>query len=369
MVRGKMWLTAAATVFLLAAMTGGSIAQAVTDGSNAALKATSYLKTQQNDDGGYGTKASTISDTVMAVIAFKTAGVKLPVKNGTGTLDYLKKNAPAIADRNQKVANAAQIAQLIVALKAAGEDPKAFAGTDWITLLKDTQDKAIGLFGNTEISQAWAMIALEMAGEEVPDNAVAWLTGQQEDNGGYAFDTKGGMIGADTNSTALVVQALIGAGEKKTALSVKKALDYLRTQQNTDGGFPFVKPSAFGTDSDSNSTAWVIQALLATGEDIEDGEWVKTSVAPMGCLISLQKPNGAFVFQKTVPDDSLLSTLQAVPALMEKPFPLKTETKKPAEKKSAATLADSTTLFLAVGAALAIIAAAGGLWWYRARFK
>lgn len=368
MIKGRIWFMVAVT-FLLAVMAGGGIAQAATDGSNAALKATDYLKTQQNEDGGFGTKGSTISDTIMAVIAFKTGGVKLPVKNGAGTLDYLKKSAPAIADPNQKVANTAHIARLIIALKTAGEDPKSFAGTDWIALLKDTQDKAIGLFGNTEISQAWAMIALETAGEEVPDNAVTWLAEQQEDNGGYAFDAKGGMMGADTNSTALAVQALIGADEKKTAPSVKKALDYLRTRQNTDGGFPFATLSASVTDSDSDSTAWVIQALLAAGEDVEDGKWVKTSIAPMDCLISLQNPSGAFVFQKTVPDDSLLSTLLAVPALMGKTFPLKTETKKPAEKKDAGTPASSTILVLAFGVAIAVIILAAGLWWYRVRIR
>jgi hypothetical protein len=368
MIKRKVWFMTAAAC-LLAAIAGMGIARAATDGSNAALKSTNYLKTQQNEDGGFGTKVSTISDTAMAVIAFKTTGVKLPVKDGAGTLDYLKKNAPAIADPNQKVDNTGQIAQLIVALKTAGENPKAFAGIDWIALLKGTQDTAIGLFGNSEISQAWAMIALETAGVEVPDNAIIWLTGQQEDNGGYAFDAKGGMMGADTNSTALVIQALIGAGEKKTAPSIKKALDFLHTQQNQDGGFPFVTPSTYGTDSDANSTAWVIQALLAAGEDVEDGKWVKGSVAPMGCLISMQNPNGAFVFQKTVLDDSLLSTLQAVPALMEKPFPLKTEAKKPAEKKNTETPVSSTILIVALGVALAAVILVAGSWWYRVRIK
>ncbi|MFH1737184.1 MAG: prenyltransferase/squalene oxidase repeat-containing protein [Actinomycetota bacterium] len=354
-------------VFLLVAMAGGGIAYAATDGSNAALKATGYLKTQQNDDGGYGAKASTVSNTAMAVIAFKTAGVKLPEKNNLGTVDYLKKNASALADPNQKVANTAQIAQLIVALKAAGEDPKTFAGTDWIALLKDTQDKAICLFGNTEISQAWAMIALETAGAEVPDNAITWLTEQQEDNGGYAFDAKGGMMGADTNSTALVIQALIGAGEKKNSPAVKKALDFLKTQQNPDGGFPFVKPSPYGTDSDSNSTAWVIQALLAADEDIEDGEWVKTSVAPMGCLISLQNPNGAFVFQKTVPDDSLLSTLQAVPALMEKPYPLKHGATKTVPKTE--TSSNGTGISIIAAAVVGAVILVAGFFFIYARKK
>ncbi|MFH1737139.1 MAG: prenyltransferase/squalene oxidase repeat-containing protein [Actinomycetota bacterium] len=367
MVTRRMWTSLVA--FLLVVTAGGSIAYAATDGSNAALKATSYLKIQQNDDGGYGAKTSTVSDTAWAVIAFKTAGVKLPETNNLGTMDYFKKNTPALGDPNQKVANTAQIAQLIVALKAAGEDPKTFAGTDWVALLKDTQDKAIGLFGNTEISHAWAIIALETAGAEVPDNAITWLTEQQEDNGGYAFDAKGGMMGADTNSTALVIQALIGAGEKKTSPAVKKALDFLKTQQNPDGGFPFVKPSPYGTDSDSNSTAWVVQALLAADEDIEDGSWVKTSVAPMGFLISLQNPNGAFVFQKTVPDDSLSSTLQAVPALMEQPFPLPTEVQKSGEKKEAETPVNSTILILVFGATLVVVILAAGLWWYRVRIK
>jgi hypothetical protein len=87
------------------------------------------------------------------------------------------------------------------------------------------------------------------------------------------------------------------------------SIDYFRSTQNEDGGWTFQKPSEFGEDTDSNSTALVIQALNAAGEDLSD--WGD----PMSILASLQESSGAFSFSSTFTGDNILATLQVIPTL------------------------------------------------------
>jgi prenyltransferase beta subunit len=317
--------TAAIILALTIVLFSAGTAIASSGSERAALRASDYLKLQQHDDGGFGAKDSTVSETSVAVIALRTAGRKLPKsKSGKSSIDYLKANAPALATSDKKAAvqNTAKISQMIIALKLAGENPKKFAGIDWVKFLLDNQEKATGWFGAYDIDHMWALLALESAGETPNSTAVKWLQSKQSSNGGYQPDTNGGMA-PDTNSTALAIQALVGAGVDQSDSSVRKAVAYLETQQNTDGGFPYVTPSTYGTDSDTSSTAWVIQGLIAAGEDIEGKHWVKAAITPMGFLMSMQNADGAFAYQKVAPDDSELSTAQAIPALMTKSFPVK----------------------------------------------
>ncbi|MFA5867517.1 MAG: prenyltransferase/squalene oxidase repeat-containing protein [Actinomycetota bacterium] len=355
-----------ATIVLALSIFLGSagIAGASTGSDKAALKAADYLKSIQRDDGGFGTRESTVVDTCIAVIALKAAGAKLPQsKTGKSTVDYLKANASKLADPDKNIAvqNTAKVAQLIMALKLAGENPKTFAGTDWIKFLLDNQEKATGWFGITDIDHMWAMLALEAAGEPIDSGPIIWLKGRQNANGGYEVDRSVGM-GAFTYSTALAIQALVGAGVDQSDPSVKKAVVYLKTQQNTDGGFPVITPSSYGSESDASSTSWVLQGLVAAGEDIESKTWLRAAITPMGFLMSMQNANGAFAYQKAIPEDSLLCTAQAIPALMLKPFPIKT-TPPPSTAETLpledASFSTEGLLLIIIGAIAAIAVVAG----------
>lgn len=350
----QMIFKAGAVAVALAMMLGQGAVLASTGSERAGLKAAAYLKTKIQDDGGFGTKESNVSETCQAIIALKTAGVSVPkTAAGKTAIGYLLANTKDMSQADAAVDNTGKIAQLIMALEYAGENPKTFGDTDWFALLEKTREKATGWYGTSEIVHCWAMLALESAGRPIEPVSVGWLTQNQEDNGGFAIDKKNGM-GADTNTTALAIQALIGAGEKPSSTAVKKALAFLSTQQNKDGGFPFVTPSPYGTDSDSSSTAWVIQALLAARQDTEAKAWVKTNITPMGFLMSLQNADGAFSYQRAVTDDSTLSTCQSIPALVGATFPYQ----RPVAPKTK-TVTDTSTNALMIGggiaAALAVI--------------
>ncbi|MGD2178212.1 MAG: cell wall anchor protein, partial [Anaerolineae bacterium] len=101
------------------------------------------------------------------------------------------------------------------------------------------------------------------------------------------------------------------AGHRDT---IGEAFAYLHRVQNDDGGFPYQVPSDYGTESDANSTAYVLQALLAAGESMN--AWAPAGTDPLGALAALHdRESGAFFWQAAVPFPNLLATAQAIPAV------------------------------------------------------
>ncbi|UFR04732.1 terpene cyclase/mutase family protein [Streptomyces sp. Go40/10] len=122
--------------------------------------------------------------------------------------------------------------------------------------------------------QSLTLIAQRTLGYRPATAAVDWLAGQQCANGSFAAfraapakpcDDK---VKADTNSTAAAVQALAATGGHGGA--VEKAVGWLKSVQNKDGGWSYYP----GGPSDTNSTSVVIGALAAAGTDPAD---VRTS--------------------------------------------------------------------------------------------
>jgi hypothetical protein len=66
-----------------------------------------------------------------------------------------------------------------------------------------------------------------------------------------------------------------------------------------------------------------IQAIVAAGQDPMGTDWATDDgITPVSALEALQNESGAFAWQAAVPDDNLLATVQALPALAGKAFPL-----------------------------------------------
>jgi squalene cyclase len=167
------------------------------------------------------------------------------------------------------------------------------------------------VLGTTALSQA------------VPAQAVQFLEAAQWPAGGWEWDAG---WGEDTNSTALAIQALAAAGEPAGSSAVLKGLNYLDAAQNDDGGFPYSPTSPWGTDSDANSTAYVVQALLAVGQSPSAARWSThtqgiTPTNPISYLLSVQLADGSFEWQAGSGSNAS-ATRQAIPALLGRPFPL-----------------------------------------------
>jgi prenyltransferase beta subunit len=281
-----------------------------------------YLQTQQNADGGFGSgfsPESTAASTADAVYAIVAAGGDPASfdQDGNTPLSYL-------ADQAAAVDNAGDLAKVILAVVASGENPRAFGGVDSVARLEGMagSDGLLMTANDTFFSHILAVLALASVERPLPKGAVAALQDAQQESGAWAWDGSAGTD-ADTNTTAFAVQALVAAGEPADSEAVSKALDYYRAIQNADGGWPYQSPSSFGTDTDANSTAVTIQALIAAGQD--PASWTTGDGGdPVSTLEAFQNESGAFAWQAAMPDDNLLATVQALPALAGKAFPLAT---------------------------------------------
>ena len=269
-------------------------------------RAVSWLIDQQQDDGGFSNGFAPESDvgaTADAILALVFAGEDpLQVKNGVmSPIDFLEEHI-----LSGDVLGSGVAAKIVLALNGAGLDPQSLAGHDLVDTVQDGYDASIGLFGFGPFDSALAISALMAVGVDLPEGAIRGLLSTRLDDGSFSFSAESGQITGDSNTTALVVQALISAGVED---AIGPSLSYFRATQNEDWGWTYQKPSEFGEETDTNSTALVIQALNAAGETLE--EWGD----PIKALASLQQDDGAFGFSATFPDANILATIQAIPTL------------------------------------------------------
>jgi hypothetical protein len=103
-----------------------------------------------------------------------------------------------------------------------------------------------------------------------------------------------------------VVQALAATGHGDDPM-VAGAIDYFRTVQ-TDGGAFAYGP---GFPPDANTTALILAAFTAAGEDLGGAEWSGAVAA----LIAFQNESGAFRYTDQEPEDDIQVTTVALLAL------------------------------------------------------
>jgi len=279
-----------------------------------------WLKAQQNADGGFGTPASApgaTADVLLAAAAAGENGIEWSV-DGKTPYTYLAANAEAITA-------VGDTAKVTLALIASGKNPRNLGVVDLIVKLEGSLSE--GRYGDSGAinDQAYAMIALASAQRPVPAEAVAYLLGKQIADGTWSWngDTTEGT--GDNNTAGMAVLALIAAGVPADHAQIQKTLAHYHAQQNEDGGFPYVKPSPYGTDSDANSTAVVMWAILAAGQDPAGNDWKfegQDGHSPLDRLRAFQNESGAYRWQDAFPDDNLMATVQAAVAaeLLTLPF-------------------------------------------------
>ncbi len=302
------------------AMGAALLAFAIGTGSAAtqvdpASRAIEYLQGQQSgSDGSIPVGAST--DTVSEEYAIGAAAAGYDpnaLRHGSGpsVMAYLAAHAATAC------AAAGACGELLQAVAAAGLDPASFGGVDLLTTLNRFYATATGVFGDGEaFTQTLAIQGLIAVHQPVPAAALRHLVAAQDSDGGWDFkliknDT--GFDTSDTNSTAMVLMALDAAGVHTRDRS---GLAWLHTQQDGDGGFPYQA----GAGSDPDSTALVLQALLATGQNPEAPTWAKGGHAPLAELIATQNSDGGFAFPGNPAPDPF-TTAQVPPALARAPYP------------------------------------------------
>lgn len=275
-----------------------------------ASAAMSYLLGKQDPaTGGYGSLGSTM-DFLLAAGASGTPVSDLIAPAGVQSLqDYILLEGAAYAEND-----AGSAGKLAMGLAAAQVCAPSGAKPP-----QDYYDPTTGAYSDRSLFQAFAMLGVLSSGESVPADAVAYLNSQSLPSGGWAWFPG---EAEDSNTTAIAIQALIASGEPATSPVILNALTYLQSFQNEDGGFSYSQ-EYLGV-SDTNSTAYVVQAILAAGQSPVAEVWTKAGNNPVYYLLERQLEDGSFEWQAgSGPND--LATMQAVVALHSHPYPINTD--------------------------------------------
>ncbi len=205
----------------------------------------------------------------------------------------------------------------ILALVAAGENPKTFSDVDFVTQLKSFYQN--NQIGSPDLlnDDFWGILALVSAGESISDQIIQdsknFILNNQNEDGGWSYNVNGA---SDTNDTAVAIMALLEVRIESDDPVIIKAIDYLKLSQNDDGGFPYVPAGP----SDSGSDSWVISAIYKLGEDPSD--WQKNDKSPVDHLKSLQRTDGSFKWIASEDKDYPILTAYAVIALTQNYYPV-----------------------------------------------
>lgn len=281
-------------------------------------QALDWLKTQQNSDGGYSGYTPGTSDagaTVDVLLAFAAAQKDQSAWPTTGDktmLSYLETVAASAAANN-----AATAGKLAMGVAAAGQDPRDFGGLNLVISMTNEYNAETGVFGTGGAYAVWtqapAILGMVAAGEPVPSKAVDYLKSLQT-NGSWG----------DVDSTGLALQALIATGESPSSSIVANAITFLKGQQQNDGGF--ANPASQydpNPVSNANTTGYATQAVLAAGQDPLHAGWTKGSATAISYLLSLQQASGQIYWKSGDAGTGTSATAQAIPALVGRVLPIR----------------------------------------------
>lgn len=297
----------------------------------AAKRAASWLSHQVTAKGDLVSDGKADdSDTALAVLALAAAGDHAVAKRA---LTYLEAHVDAYVTEDGSD-GPGELATLILGAKALGMKPTSFGGTNLVSRLLATLQTTganAGLFGAQDPTydgayrQGLALSALAAAGVRDTTQlqpAIRWLQHQQCANGAWEADRTSTTSpcppsdpttysGPDTNSTALAVEGLVA----QHATIPVSPVSFLASLEQPSGGFGY-----YGGAADPDSTALVIQALVALGKRVNAAPFLKGAKDPASALLSFQLHGGAFFYPGSKAANDL-STEQALPALEKDAFP------------------------------------------------
>ncbi|MGI8558001.1 MAG: ECF transporter S component [Solirubrobacteraceae bacterium] len=279
----------------------------------------SYLIRAQNPDGGFGAAPNVASSqlfTSWAALGLAAAGrdPRTVRRASRSARDYM------LAKRSQ-LSGIGDAERTVLALAASRtRAPRA--------LSRQIRQAKDGSFAGQVNLTAFGILARRAVGSASGvKRALTWLLSQQNPDGGFNFASRGGGSGIDDTAGAL--QALVAAGLSRSGRPAQRAAEFILAHQNSDGGFP-LSP---GDESNAQSTAWAVQALVAAGRDpiaVRRGG----SRDPLAFIDSLTASDGAVRYSRTSAQTPVWVTAQALTALAMAPFPIR-----PRHRASVADLA------------------------------
>jgi hypothetical protein len=274
----------------------------------AASDALGWMREQQQDDGSYNDGAGAIGASVRALAALGAAGYDPAEWGSPSLLDFV-----TVVSRTETIQYAASSAagagKLSVGAAWTRQTVTDFVGINLPISITAHYSPTTGAYGAGSGDTAWAMLGLYAMDEGIPAQAVDFLKGVQNADGGWAWNEWGSD--SETQHTAMCVQALLAAGEELSSTEVISALAFIEGAKNADGGYSYMASG----DSDVSSSAYVLQAQLSAGQSAPSsgpaGNWC-SSVRGV-YLMSVQKPDGSYPAYS-----ALYATQEAIPSLMHR---------------------------------------------------
>ncbi|MBN8868728.1 MAG: ECF transporter S component [Solirubrobacterales bacterium] len=266
-----------------------------------ASSAATWLRGQQNSDGGFASMpggSSSVNITARVMFALAATGINpLDVKINATPYGYLVNN-------RQYITKASDIALTILAMKTVGQDPRDFKGRNLIEALRNRRGN--GSFGNDVNVTAFAVLAFRsVAASKDAQYSLKWLYKAQNKNGGWGI-AKGAT--SDSDSTGAALMAITG---KKQA---NRAIGFLDGIQKSSGGF-----GNSGT-ANAQSTGLVMQGLVAQGRGVNYLK--KNGNTPADYLLSLQQSDGSIFYAKNNDATRIWVTADSTTALAGKALPI-----------------------------------------------
>ena len=287
-----------------------------------------YLRSIQAADGsigGYG-------DSAWAIMAIAAAGEDPKDWGFPSVVNYLKGNADLLSGEfNMGTA----YGRVVLAILASGKDPSAF-GTgdptyapsgDYISQLRNLHNgtQFTDGFGNTDLlnDDFWGIMSLVAAGKSQDTSlitaSVAFMKDNQAEDGGWSWATFDNpwYWESDVDSTAAAIMALIAAGEHPQSTLIGDGLGYLKNNQDVSGGFV-----SWGAVSLA-STIQAVDAIVAAGQDPTSDDWKPGADTPIDFILSMQETEGSFFDPGAWSPMREKNTSDAIVALMGKHYPVK----------------------------------------------
>lgn len=306
-----------ALLALMGSIAAGSPPQAqAAAGSGAAVK---WLQRAQASNGGYAAGPGTPESTTMtgwSMLGLEAAGVNPSdvAKRGHSATAYLRANV-------RGVNSVGDLERTILAVVGAGGNPRSFAGRNLVSELTRQRDRDGSYQGQVNLT-AFAVLALRASGDGATGASTRWLAKAQGSNGGWGY--RPGVAG-EADSTGAALQGLKAGGGSKPALA--KGAQFLRRIQASDGGWTLA-----GGASNTQSTAWAIQGLIAAGAD--PGDVSRSGRTGFDYLRARQASDGHYRYSASSDQTPVWVTAQALLAAKRKAFPIAAVARAPRSAKS-----------------------------------
>jgi energy-coupling factor transport system substrate-specific component len=274
-----------------------------------ASSAHAYLERSQASDGGFAAAPGYRTNPAMTgwtMLGLEAAGINpADVRNGgRSPVTFLR-------SRIGRLRSTGDLERTILALDAAGRNPRRFAGRDLVAQLRSKRSGDGSFQGQVNLT-AFGVLALRAAGRSGSEIAgsAAWLREAQNGDGGWGFNLG---VPSDPDSTGAAMQALAVAGGGGTLTS---GAEYLRESQRPEGGWGLNESGVTNTQS----TAWAVQGLVAAG--VSPGSVRRGGNSPLDYLRARQAADGHFRYSAASDQTPIWVTAQALLGIKRKAFPL-----------------------------------------------